>query len=237
MSLVLHSGATRFGRQDLLALNTPPPTETHVPIPHASLVEATLEALAYRKITVVRDEYGLTPDGMRMFGFLEVDIESNGVRLAIGIRNSHDKVFTLGMVVGYRTFVCDNLAFRGEFSALSRKHSKHINLVETVALGVDRAQRHFLPLQEEIAVWQNFQLPDGRAKEVIYRAFIQAELDVPRHLARIVHKNYFEPEHEDFQPRTLWSLSNAFTSAFKVLDPIPQMKAAAALGTYLDTVQ
>ena len=30
-----------------------------------------------------------------------------------------------------------------------------------------------------------------------------------------------EPKHDDFRPRTLWSLSNAFTSAFKELDPIP----------------
>jgi hypothetical protein len=29
---------------------------------------------------------------------------------------------------------------------------------------------------------------------------------------------------EEFAPRTVWSLSNAFTSAFKDLDPIPQFK-------------
>jgi len=44
------------------------------------------------------------------------------------------------------------------------------------------------------------------------------------------------PEHEDFQPRTMWSLSNAFTSAFKELDPIPQFKATAKLGPYLERV-
>jgi hypothetical protein len=44
------------------------------------------------------------------------------------------------------------------------------------------------------------------------------------------------PEHEDFQARTMWSLSNAFTSAFKELDPIPQFKATAKLGPYLERV-
>ena len=44
------------------------------------------------------------------------------------------------------------------------------------------------------------------------------------------------PEHEDFQPRTMWSLSNAFTSAFKEQDPIPQFKATARLGPYLEHV-
>jgi hypothetical protein len=36
-------------------------------------------------------------------------------------------------------------------------------------------------------------------------------------------------------PRTIWSLSNAFTSAFKELDPIPQFRATAKLGEFLET--
>jgi len=35
-------------------------------------------------------------------------------------------------------------------------------------------------------------------------------------------------------PRTIWSLSNAFTSAFKGLAPIPQFKATAKLGEFLE---
>ena len=34
---------------------------------------------------------------------------------------------------------------------------------------------------------------------------------------------------------TCGSLSNAFTSAFKELDPIPQFKATAKLGGFLET--
>jgi hypothetical protein len=32
----------------------------------------------------------------------------------------------------------------------------------------------------------------------------------------------------------MWSLSNSFTSAFKELDPIPQFKATAKLGEFLE---
>jgi hypothetical protein len=38
--------------------------------------------------------------------------------------------------------------------------------------------------------------------------------------------------YEEFRPRTIWSLSNAFTSAFKDLEPIPQFKAIAKLGEF-----
>ena len=82
--------------------------------------------------------------------------------------------------------------------------------------------------------WRESQLTDVTARLVIYRAFIEAELDVPRHLAPAVHDAYFSPQHEEFAPRTMWSLSNAFTAAFKELDPIPQYKATAKLGIFLN---
>ena len=74
---------------------------------------------------------------------------------------------------------------------------------------------------------------DVSAKLLIYQAFVEGELEVPRHLARPVHDLYFNPTVEEFQPRTMWSLSNAFTSAFKKLDPVPQFKATAKLGSFL----
>src|SRR5712692_6730218 len=83
-------------------------------------------------------------------------------------------------------------------------------------------------------------LPDCLNAEVnafIYRAFIEGELEVPRHLARVVHDRYFDPQHEEFAPRTMWSLSNAFTSAFKELEVIPQFRAASKLGAFLEGVQ
>jgi hypothetical protein len=77
--------------------------------------------------------------------------------------------------------------------------------------------------------WQSSQLSDVSAKLLIYQAFVEGELEVPRHLDRRVHDLYFNPTVEEFQPRTMWSLSNAFTSAFKELDPIPQYKATGRL--------
>jgi len=61
------------------------------------------------------------------------------------------------------------------------------------------------------------------------------KLEAPKHLARTVHDLYFEPKYEEFRSRTIWSLSNAFTSAFKELDPIPQFEATAKLGEFLET--
>jgi hypothetical protein len=95
-------------------------------------------------------------------------------------------------------------------------------------------QRNFEPMRKQVEAWQRSELTDVTAKVVIYEAFVEGELEAPKHLARSAHDLYFEPEYEEFRPRTIWSLSNAFTSAFKELDPIPQFKATAKLGEFLE---
>src|SRR6266852_9775344 len=95
-------------------------------------------------------------------------------------------------------------------------------------------QRKFEPMRKQMETWQRSELADVTAKVVIYEAFIEGKLGAPKHLARTVHDLYFEPKYGEFRPRTIWSLSNAFTSAFKERDPIPQFKATAKLGEFLE---
>ena len=90
-------------------------------------------------------------------------------------------------------------------------------------------------MRRQVEAWQRSELTDVTAKVVIYEAFVEGKLEAPKHLARTVHDLYFEPEYEEFKPRTIWSLSNAFTSAFKELEPIPQFRATARLGGFLET--
>ena len=130
-------------------------------------------------------------------------------------------------------FVCDNLSFQGEFTPVLAKHSKNFSVVDSLAIGVDRIQRNFDPLRHQVEAWRSRQLTNEQAKLTIYQAFIEGDLTVPRSLGRDVHRNYFEPNHAEFAPRTMWSLSNAFTSALKSLDPIPFFQATAKLGTFL----
>ncbi len=231
--LLAHRGAQLVGRQELLALPTPEATDTHKPVPHALVVQALVEALGLRRLSVVSDEYALTPDAMRLFGVLAIDVEESDVRFAIGIRNSHDKTFSLALTVGYRVLVCDNLAFHGDFTPVTRKHSKHLDHIEVIDAAVGRMQRHFEPMRRQIDAWRNHSLPDNTARLVIYQAFIEGGLHAPRHLARIVHDRYFHPEHPKFEPRTAWSLSNAFTSAFTTLPPITRFQVTARLGAFL----
>lgn len=232
--LITHTqGDQRLGRQDLVLLPTPEPTDTHRPVAHHLIVQAIIESLGFRRFDIAADSYVINKDANRMFGVLEINEGTTGVRFLIGFRNSHDRSFSLALTVGYRVFVCSNLAFHGDFTPVTRKHTKNFDHVEVIDAAVGKMQRSFDPMRRQINAWQGHDLPDVAAREIIYSAFIQGNLDVPRHLARVVHKNYFEPELDDFKPRTMWSLSNAFTSAIKDLDPVPGMQATAKLAGFL----
>jgi hypothetical protein len=231
-TLVTYPGTEKITRADLRHFPVPPGTETFKPIPHYEVVQALVETLGFRKIGVVQDEYAVSADGMKMFGVLDLEAGFEGCRFSVGVRNANDKTMRLALTVGYRVFVCQNLAFRGDFTPVLAKHSKNFSILDSLAIGVDRIQRTFEPLTDQVTRWRQSQMSDEDAKMIIYRAFIEGELEVPRHLARDVHRHYFEPE-EAFAPRTMWSLSNAFTSALKTLDPLAFFRSTAKLGSFL----
>jgi hypothetical protein len=231
-SLITHCGARQLDREALRSLPVPASTDTFKPIPHIEVVERLIETLSFRHIGVVREQYAVSENGLRVFGVLDLEASIEGARFSIGLRNGNDKQVRLALTAGLHVFVCDNLAFQGEFTPVLAKHSKNFQLADSLALGVDRMQRNFKPMQEQVEAWQRNQLTDTEVKTIIYDAFIGGQLDVPRHLGREVHRNYFEPPHKEFEPRTAWSLQNAFTESFKAIDGASFFQATAKLGRF-----
>ncbi len=223
----------KIGRAELARIPVPESTRTHRPVPHHEIVEALVETLSFRHIGVVNEEYAVSPDGMKMFGVLDLETQMDGCRFSIGIRNSHDKSLRLGLTAGLRVLVCSNMAFNGDFTPVLAKHTKSFNLVDTLSVGVDHIQRNFEPMQHQVESWRRTQITDAQAKLIFYSAFVDGKLAAPRSLLSEVHRLYFEPQYPEFASRTMWSLSNAFTSAFKRLEPVPQFKATARLGEFL----
>lgn len=225
--------ASMVERDALRSIRTPDGTHSHKPIPHIDVVEALIETLGFRKITVVEDRYALSPDGNRLFGTMMLDLADKGVRVCLGLRNSHDKRFSLSVCVGYRVMVCANLAFHGEFQPLVRKHTRNCDVRDLMALAVEQSQRSFTPMLRSIDAQRARLLTDDQARLVIYQAFLErAGIELPRHLGPLVHEHFFHPKFQEFEPRTLWSLQNAFTAAIGSLEPVPMMQATASLGKF-----
>ena len=237
-TLIAHCGAQKITREKLEEIPIPEPTRTHKPIPHGAVVEVLEEALSFRLLKVVRDEYAISNDGMKMFGVMDLNSEFSGCRFSIGLRNSNDKSMRLALTAGFRVMVCDNMAFSGDFTPLSHKHTSNLNLTDSISIAVDRIHRGFKPMRAQVDAMRNIGLDDEAAKLIIYQAFIDGKIKgLPRHLMNLVHGFYFDPSFQEFESRNLWSLSNAFTSSFKKLNPLKQFEITARLGTFLADVQ
>jgi hypothetical protein len=237
-TLVAHCGARKVTRDELITIPIPEGTRTHQPLSHYEIVEVLEEALSFRYLKIVRDEYAVSQDGMKMFGVMDLNQEFNGGRFSIGLRNSNDKSMRLALTAGYHVFVCDNLAFSGDFTPLLHKHTRNLELRDSISIAIDRIHRGFEPLKQTVQAMKEQVLTEDEVKLIIYQAFLDRNIKgIPRHLMAIVHDYYFHPKHEAFIPRNLWSLSNAFTSSFKKLAPIKQFEITARLGAFLSEVQ
>ena len=139
-SLIAHRGTRLVTPLELAALETPEPrSSTHRCVPHVAVVTEIMEELERRNLQVSKETYSLSPDNNRFFGVLDTRDRqmTDGLGIAIGIRNSHDQSLALGIAAGTRVFVCDNLAFTGEVVRY-RKHTLKISARDVVSGAVDQ---------------------------------------------------------------------------------------------------
>src|SRR5208337_4159239 len=77
-TMTLCSYGLKLTREELARVATPVGTATHKPIPHIAVVENLIEALGFRQIGVVREEYAVSAD---MFGVMDLSSGFDGCRL------------------------------------------------------------------------------------------------------------------------------------------------------------
>jgi hypothetical protein len=202
---------------------TPPHTQSWFPISHSVFVDETREQLNAANFTITDQVHALSHNGGRYFGILSLskqgeESKKTDYSWVVGLRNSHDKSFPAGLVAGTRVFVCDNLAFTGEVR-ISRKHTRFAmrDLRHLTARAVGKLGDQFHRIDQRIAAYRSQNLEDAQAHDIIVRALdCQAitAIQVP-----VVVREWREPSHEEFQPRTAWSLFNAMTEGHKPLNP------------------
>lgn len=209
MTLMLHTGAAPVDYDGLRQLPVPAATDTHVPIPHHSVVDMVKYSLGFFGHEIVAEDYGVTPDGARFFGVLSLRSEYGDYTDTVGLRNSHDKRFPIGISFGSRVFVCDNLAFNGDH-VIKRKHTANAKrdlpgLVAEVVepLRDQRAEqaRHFLTYRETT-------LLESQVDQAVMQLFRRGVINVQR-IADVIAA-YEEPPH-DWGDETAWRLFNAAT--------------------------
>jgi hypothetical protein len=219
LNLCLHCGSRSVDRQFLGTVQTPSGTETHRPISHLELVttvEAQLSTVGNMRI--VNETFGVTADGMEMFGLLQV---ANGVSTGtdyayvLGLRNANNKKFPAGVCVGSGVFVCDNLAFSSEI-VLARKHTKEIlaDLPALVGTAIGKLADHWLDQNARIEAYKKIELTNKEAMVLIMEAGLEEEV-FPWTKGYDIWQEWKAPKHPEFKERTLWSLFNCVTENLK----------------------
>ena len=213
MTLMLHAGANPLDYSGLRALETPGPTPTHVPIPHHRLVDVVRHMLSFYGHTVEEEHHGVTPDGMRYFGVLSLRSTWGDYTDTVGLRNSHDKTFPIGISFGSRVFVCDNLAFIADH-VVRRRHTPNAKrdlpglvgeLIEPLADQRDAQHRTIMQYRAR-------NLPQTDVDHAVLELY-RAEVITVTRIAAVMER--WENPPFDWGNHTAWRLFNCVTHALE----------------------
>lgn len=217
-NLILHCGAAKAERETLVHVGTPEGDNTWCPIPHETLVSEVEGALNRANMRIVTEAHGLSADGARYFGLLQVanGDEQGDYSYVLGLRNSHDKRFPAGLVVGSAVFVCDNLAFSGEIK-IARKHTRFImrDLPGLVSGAVGQLSDRWHAQAQRIDAYRRHELSETQAHDLVIRALDNRAITVTQVPA--ILQEWRTPRHPEFAAdgRTAWRFFNAVTEAAK----------------------
>lgn len=211
--LYLHSGAEWVNRSALATIEPPEATDTWKPVAHVEFVETLHQTMERRGYRLEREQYGISPDGEKLFGVMGFQQESSEYRLSIGFRTSNDKSLAAKLVVGVKVFVCDNLVLSGDSLLMNRRHSKTFALrselwdaTEVVAQRFTNFQKRIESLKTIICCYNTGVLNVVKAAQ---------SLIMPQRLILPILEEFREPSHEEFSGPNLWSLHNAFTEVYR----------------------
>src|SRR5271170_6557036 len=235
--LSAHLDTNIVTRETLRALPAVIGTHSFKPVAHIELVETLENQLNGRNVQIVREQYAISKDGMRLFGTLDLTLNGvAGMAASLGMRTANNRTMSLQMVAGMRVFVCDNMAFSGETIILRRKHTSGLNLIDELVEALNEYEVHYRQLKSEIGNLQNYALNSDAAKVLIHDIF--AKQIMPVRFMPTVSSEYFaeNPRHAEFAPRTAWSLLNAFTEVAKAMPLTTRIDATQEIGAIFGTL-
>ena len=97
MGLMMCDG--KFVSRDEIALvPTPCGTESWKPVPHMEVIDAVTDVVKAHNWQILDENFGLAREGQKMFGVMRINkSNSSDWSRCIGLRNSHDKSFAVGL--------------------------------------------------------------------------------------------------------------------------------------------
>lgn len=236
LGLITHCGARHAERAELGRVPLPAATKTHVPIPHDYFVDLVEDRLNDQGLRIVQAEFALNHEGANMFGIMEVgSANDDDFATIVGLRNSHIKLTSAGLVLGKGVFVCDNLCFSGEFGM--RKVHRPSILDDLPRLVTEAVAKVATANSEQLAraeAYKEKQISNKTADHLIMNMLRAGAINTQR-VEKVVAE-WDAPSHEEFKKtgRSVWRLEQAATESLKGLSFEQMSKYTQRLVPVLD---
>lgn len=220
MSMLLHAGGQECALEDLQDIPMPVETRSYKPVSHYDLALniARVAGDLLAGFTLHKSEYGTARNNAQLFGVHTFQNGNTELGLSIAFRNSLDKSLAISLATGSQVFICDNLALQGEIIRI-RKHTTNVmaDLEMMIITGVLRARSNFSSVVEDAETMKQVEIENDGAFRALGHLFGHKVLS-PRQMP-VALKEWEQPSHAEFEPRTLWSLYNSVTEALKSSPP------------------
>ena len=210
--LCLHRGARLVDYDELASHKAPPPQGRWYPLSHSHVLNTVKSTLAEAGYEVRSQKLALSKNNHQFFGTLDLGTAlTPGVSLAVGVRSSTDQSIVLGFIGGSHVFCCDNMAFRSDLM-VKRKHTINgeRNFVAAIVSSIASLTEFKEVEAARIDAMMRHELRPEVADSLILRAFERGIVSAPQ-LPQVI-REWREPRFDEFRPRTVWSLFNAFTT-------------------------
>lgn len=223
MTTVAHCGGQYVTRQQLDLVPVPPRTETYVPVPHGYLADKILTQLRNHNYDVAKQEFILAKDGQQFFGYYRIErpeVAGLGYGAAVGFRSSYNKSLSVGLSGGSDVFICDNLAFSGEFTFFRRHTSEVMEEIDyKIFAAVSGLKEIFARDDVRFNRYRSTTINQPAADHLIAE-FIRKDI-VPVNDGTKLIREWYQPSHAEHTEggNTVWRLFNAATEALKTNAP------------------
>lgn len=223
-------GRNKATEAEVFQVPAVPFTKSFHPIHHRDILDAMRSGVAATGLDIVNREYVLANDGKKMFGVWDLSCGSDELCWSIGIRNSMDKSMALGITAGTRVFVCENLAFSGEFVAF-RKHTSGLDFAELDFMAY-RAMKQMVSNLTRFQAWheglKDFSLTEQDAKLLLIETMANNVI-APSKFAR------FNELYGKVYDQTLWGFHEVVTDVLRDSNRMNLPKKNKMLNGVLDT--
>lgn len=212
--LMLHVGANAASLDEIAALPCPVNTETYFPTPHITVIEQVKNSLNNLGYQIASEAYGIARE--KFFGLIEVRSDYQDRSTVIGLRNSHDKSFPIGLASGNQVFVCDNLSFSGEI-VIRRKHTRFAerDLPLLINNAVGKLEEFEMAQDARIGTYKMTDLTNSQV-DLALMQMLRSQIFPGSAIPKVLEE-YENPSHPEFAKdgNTIWRLYNAATEHMK----------------------